>query len=234
MSDPNPQFANKLLRRLDSRTIALLGELERVDLVLRQPIETAGEPIERIYFPDTGLISVVEHVAGVGSIEVGMIGNEGVSGVSVLLEDERASFDVFVQGPGEAWCIEAGRLRAAMEQSAQLRRLMVRYSHAFVVQVATTAFANGQAKLEARLARWLLMVADRLGETFHVTHEFLALMLAVRRSGVTLGLHILEGRGLIRATRGTITVVDREGLIEHASGTYGHAEAEYTRIMEQP
>ena len=109
--------------------------------------------------------------------------------------------------------------------------MLLCYTRAFSVQVATTAVANGHGTLEARLYRWLLMVGDRLGQSFAVTHQFLALMLGVRRSGVTLAIQILEGRGLIKATRGNVTIIDRPGLIEHAAGTYGFAEAEYDRLL---
>jgi CRP-like cAMP-binding protein len=205
--------------------------MELVELGLRQDLEHAGKPIAWAYFIESGLASVVAGNDELGKIEVGMVGPEGMTGIGLLLEDEQATFDVFVQGPGEALRISADRLREAMSTDAEIRRLLVRFAHAFGIQVATTALANGQAKLESRLARWLLMVSDRLGASFHVTHEFLALMLAVRRSGVTLGLHILEGKALIRATRGAISIIDRDGLIAHAAGSYGFAEAEYRRLL---
>ncbi len=216
---------------LSEEARAQLGPLEHVDLNLRDSLEKADEPIRFAYFPDSGLVSVVAETAGAGSTEVGMIGLEGMTALAILEHDTQSPFDTFVQGAGSAQRIETERLRSALAESAELRRVFLRYARAFTIQVAATAFANGNSKLEARLARWLLMVGDRLGETFNVTHEFLGLMLAVRRSGVTLAIQMLEGKGLIRATRGTISIVDRNGLIAHANGAYGLPEREYRRIL---
>jgi CRP-like cAMP-binding protein len=216
---------------LSNEARGLLSPLERVDLNLRDSLEKADEPIRFAYFPDSGLVSVVAEAAGAGSTEVGMIGLERMTALSILEQDTQSPFDTFVQGAGSAQRIEAERLRAALDESAEVRNVLLRYARAFTIQVAATAFANGNAKLEARLARWLLMVGDRLGETFNVTHEFLGLMLAVRRSGVTVAIQMLESKGLIRATRGTISIVDRNGLIAHANGAYGLPEREYRRII---
>jgi CRP-like cAMP-binding protein len=216
---------------LSEEARAQLGPLEHVDLNLRDSLEKADEPIRFAYFPDSGLVSVVAETAGAGSTEVGMIGLEGMTALAILEHDTQSPFDTFVQGAGSAQRIETERLRSALAESAELRRVFLRYARAFTIQVAATAFANGNSKLEARLARWLLMVGDRLGETFNVTHEFLGLMLAVRRSGVTLAIQMLESKGLIRATRGTISIVDRNGLIAHANGAYGLPEREYRRIF---
>ena len=222
---------NRLLLMLSNDAQALLGPLERVDLNLRDSLEKADETIRFAYFPDAGLVSVVAETPGAGATEVGMIVVEGMTALAVLEHDTQSPFDTFVQGAGSAQRIETDRLRAALAESAEIRSLFLRYARTFVIQVAATAFANGNAKLEARLARWLLMVGDRQGETFNVTHEFLGLMLAVRRSGVTLAIQMLEGKGLIRATRGTISIVDRNGLIAHANGAYGLPEREYRRIL---
>lgn len=127
--------------------------------------------------------------------------------------------------------MKASQFQSALKSSPELRQVFLCFARSFGVQVATTAVANGHGTVESRLSRWLLMVSDRLGQSFNVTHEFLALMLAVRRSGVTLAIQILEGRGLIRATRGKVTIVNREGLLVSAAGTYGYAEAEYKRLL---
>ncbi len=221
---------NRLLLALSDGARARLGTLEAVELSLRETLEGAGEPIRFVHFPQGGLCSVVSDDNG-KLVEVGMIGYEGMTGLPVITGDNRATFETMVQGAGTALRVEAARLREAMSDSDEVSDLLLRYSRAFAVQVASTASANGHAKLEGRLARWLLMVADRLGDKFNITHEFLGIMLAVRRSGVTLALQILEGKGLIRATRGTIQIVDREGLAQHSEGTYGRAEREYERIM---
>jgi hypothetical protein len=119
-----------------------------------------------------------------------------------------------------------------MSDSPELRNVLLRYSQAFMIQTAHTALANGRAKLEERLARWLLMAHDRVnGDEVPLVHEFLALMLGVRRAGVTVALHMLEGQALIRASRGKIVVLDRQGLEEAANGLYGVPEREYERLM---
>jgi CRP-like cAMP-binding protein len=136
-----------------------------------------------------------------------------------------------MQSEGSAYRFNFETVSRAIDERAPLRRLMLRYARSFTIQVAATALANGRSKLDERLCRWLLMVSDRVGPRFPITHEFIALMLAVRRSGVTLALQILEGEGLIRAGRGIITIIDRDGLIEGSNGAYGFAEREYERLM---
>jgi CRP-like cAMP-binding protein len=222
---------NKLLLLLSDEALASLGPMQRVDLPLREKLEIADEPITHVYFLDSGLASVVAEIPDIGSIEVGMVGNEGMTGLAVVEQDTRSPFETFIQGAASASRFEADHVRAALEESAEVRSVFLRYARTFAIQVGATAFANGQAKLEARLCRWLLMVGDRLGNSFNVTHEFLGLMLAVRRSGVTLALQLLEGKGLIRAARGSITIVDRAGLVANANGAYGLPEREYRRIM---
>lgn len=127
-----------------------------------------------------------------------------------------------------------GPVQKAMTDSPAIRRLFLTYARAFSIQVGATAVVNGRAKLEERLARWLLMVSDRMGASFRITHEFMSVMLAVRRSGVTLGVQALESNGLLRASRGSIHIVDRRGLIDAAGGSYGLPEREYERLLGAP
>jgi CRP-like cAMP-binding protein len=229
---PSHAIRNRLLRALSDSAREKLGPLESVELAVRETLESAGQTIPFVYFPESCLASVVSNETG-KAVEVGMIGYEGMTGLPLVAHDSRAVFDTMIQGAGTAWRIEADRLRSAFAQSDEVSDVLLRYSHAFAVQVASTASANAHGKVEARLARWLLMVADRLGDTFNITHEFLGIMLAVRRSGVTLSIQMLEGKGFIRATRRTIRIVDRDGLQQHTEGAYGKAEREYERIMGQ-
>lgn len=222
---------NHLLLSLSADQLALLGPLERVELELRRPLERADLPVEFAYFLESGIASIVLRPPNHREMEVGIVGREGTSGLSIIYGDHRSPFDTFMQIAGHAQRAEAGRVRDAMTVDHELHAALLRFARAFSIQVATTAFANGRAKLEERLARWLLMVGDRVGRRLDITHEFLAMMLAVRRSGVTLAVQILEGRGLIRARRGTISIEDREGLIEAANGSYGLAEREYERLL---
>jgi CRP-like cAMP-binding protein len=226
------KYRNRLLRALSKADLALLTPwLEPVKLDLRQSIEKAHTPIAHVYFPESGIISIVAKSAE-DQIEAGLIGNEGMSGAAVVLGNHRSPNDAYVQMAGAAHRITAKRLRAALDASKVLRQRLQRFSHVLMVQIAQTAFANGKARIDERLARWLLMVHDREdGNDLALTHEFVAVMLGVRRSGVTDALHELEGKGLIRASRGAIHVLNRKGLMALARGIYGVPEAEYERLM---
>jgi CRP-like cAMP-binding protein len=229
------QSRNELLSRLSAEDGALLvPHLQDVPLALRSQLELPNMPIEHVYFIDCGMASVVAISATDERLEVGIIGREGMSGTTVVLGDDRSPHESFIQMQGSGQRIRADDLRDAMRESPTLHRLMMLYVQAFAIQTAHTALANGRSKLEERLARWLLMCHDRVdGDELPLTHEFLALMLGVRRTGVTLALHLLEGRGLIHSTRGRIVIADRAGLEETAGGSYGIPEAEYQRLMSQ-
>lgn len=229
--NPDPTLVNLLLLGLLPEDRALLGPLELVDLELRQKLEHAGTALERVYLPETALVSVVSHIEGSKDVEVGIIGREGMTGLALVQGDSQSPFECYVQVAGRARMLEAARLMDAVAASPTLKALLLLHGRAFNLQVASTTVANGSHRLEERLARWLLMVGDRLGDSFEITHEFLSLMLAVRRSGVTLGLQVLEGRGLIHSTRGRVVIVDREGLILATRGCYGMAERESERLV---
>lgn len=187
-------------------------------------------PIEHVHFFEGGLSSEIVE-GGTDRIEVGCIGHEGLSGVPVVLGVESTPHRAFMQVGGKAWRISSQRLRRVMEERAPLRLHLQRYAHVFMVQIAATALANGRYHVEQRLARWLLMCHDRLSSSLPLTHEFLALMLGVRRPTVTDALHVLEGSLLIKAERGRILVRNRRGLEELAGGAYGVPEAEYRRLF---
>lgn len=225
-------YRNQLLLGLSKADRRLLApSLEPVELELRRPIEQPNTPITHVYFPESGIISVVASAGG-QQIEVGLIGREGMSGTAVLLGDHRSPNDVYVQMEGAGNRISTKILSRALETSKTLRERFQRYAHVFMVQIAQTAFANGTAKIDARLARWLLMAHDRQDDNeLMLTHEFIAVMLGARRPGVTDALHKLEGKGLISTDRGAIRIVRRKGLIALAGGAYGVAEAEYERLM---
>ena len=184
-------------------------------------LETPNKPIKYCYFIESGFASIVAAGGNGKRLEVGLIGREGVTGLSVVLGHDRSPNETFIQAEGEGQRISASDLRNAMEQSRILERTLVRYAHAFVDQASTTAFANGTLSLEQRLARWLLLAADRLdGKSLPLTHEFLSLMLGVRRAGVTTALNLLEQSGLIKLSRKQIELVDRRGLIDATAGAY--------------
>ena len=165
-------------------------------------------------------------------VEIGLFGRDGLVGTVLALGSNRVPHQTFMQVSGTGLRIEAEVLTRAIESSASLRLLLLRYTQTFLIQTAQTALANASAPAEERLARWLAMYHDRQdGDDLSVTHEFLSMMLGVRRPTVTVALQMLEGAGLVRAQRGRVRVLDRRGLILAAGPAYGPAEAEYERLI---
>jgi CRP-like cAMP-binding protein len=165
--------------------------------------------------------------------EVGIFGREGLSSIPVLLGSDRSPYQTFLQIDGtSAYRIGADRFRDAIARSARLKNLLLRYVQTFLIQIANSVASNAHSRIEARLARWLLMCHDRIdGDEVHLTHEFLSMMVAAQRTGVTLTLHILEGAGIIQSQRARITILDRDKLEELAGDSYGQPEAEYRRLI---
>ncbi len=227
-----PAYENRLLQALSKPDRALLTpHLEPIELELRQSIEDANTPIKHVYFPETGIISVVVKT-GKTQIEAGLVGREGMSGSAIVLGDQRSPHDAYVQLAGAGHRMGVKQLRAALSASASLKDSLLRYAHLFMVQVSHTASANAAATIEQRLARWLLMAHDRQDDThLQLTHEFISVMLGVRRAGVTDALHGLESKGVIKAYRGTIRIMNRKGLMAIAGNFYGVPEAEYKRVF---
>ena len=225
---------NKILGALRADDLVQIQDKPRMrfDYAVRRPVEIAGEPIQHIYFPDNGFISVVAVKGPRHQIEIAMVGAEGMTGVPVVLGDDRTPNETYTQAITSGYRLSAAVLRSLLARSEHAAALMRRYALAFLSQTTQTALANGHARIEQRLARWLLMALDRLGTMdLPLTHELMALMLGVRRPGVTDALHRLEGEGLIRARRGAVTIRDREALEAKAGGFYGIAEAEYARLL---
>src|SRR5215210_220933 len=225
---------NRLLSALNPDDLDLLQPyLEPIALDLRQWLIEAGEPIQHVTFPEHGIISILADTSE-GRIEVGLIGPEGMAGLPVVLGIDRSPHGYLVQAAGEALRIPAQDLRTALRHSPSLHAGLLRYAHTLMVQTAETAYANAGFTIEARLARWILMTDDRLNrDELPLTHDFLSMMLGVRRPGVTIAVQTLEGNRLIRAKRGSITVLDRTGLEGVADSAYGASEAEYARVMGQ-
>jgi CRP-like cAMP-binding protein len=224
--------ANRLLSRLSPEEFGLLQPyLEAVDLPVRKQLESRNKPIEAVYFLEHGFASVVANGTG-RSIEVGIIGPEGMTGLSVIMGTDRSPHETYMQVGGDGQRLSSAKLGQAVQESPALHRHLLRYGHAFVVQTAQTALANGRSKIEERLARWLLMANDRLdGDEVPLTHEFLSVMLGVRRPGVTVALDVLERKGLIHAKRRVVAIRDRAGLRKFSNGAYGASEVEFKRLF---
>jgi CRP-like cAMP-binding protein len=214
---------NRLLSRLSPADFGLLEpHLEAVDLPVRKQLEARNKRVVNVYFLESGIASVVANGAGERSIEVGIIGREGMSGLSVVMgNNDRAPHETYVQLAGNGQRIAADNLRQAIDASVALHRVLLRYAHAFMTQTTQTALANGRSKIEERLSRWLLMAHDRVdGNELRLTHEFLGTMLGTARPGVTIAIEALERSDLIAHRRGIITILDREALKKSSNGSY--------------
>jgi CRP-like cAMP-binding protein len=228
-----PRSRNRLLSSLSSADFGLLQpDLEPVTLALRHVLEHPDKRVDAVYFPEAGFASVVAIQANDTKVEVGLIGREGMSGLTIVLGDHRSPHSTYMQAPGRGQRIGTVKFRKAMQASASLQGLLLKYVQVFMTQTAHTAIANVRTKLDQRLARWILMAHDRLdGNSLPLTHEFLALMLGVRRAGVTDALQALQAEKLIRSARGAIIVLDRKGLERRAGTSYGVPEAELRRLL---
>lgn len=229
-----PSFSrNHILSALTVDDASLLRPfLEAVDLPVRTIVQRPGMAIDFIYFPEDGVVSSIVDSGQDRRVEIGLIGREGMTGHTFVMGVDRSPYEAIVQIGDGALRIGVGDLQRAMDGSPTMQPVFLRFAHTMAVQMAQAALGYGDARLEERLARWLLMCHDRLdGDEMALTHAFISDMLGVRRAGVTDAIHLVEGRGLVRATRGSIRVLDREGLEQLASGYYGPAEAEYERVF---
>jgi CRP-like cAMP-binding protein len=224
---------NLLLASLSSSDLSRLQtHLEPVPLPLRRDLEKPDKRVDAVYFPEGGFASVVAGHKTEAQVEVGLIGRDGMTGLTIALGNHRSPHSTYMQAAGHGQRISTGDLRKAMKESPSLRDSLLKYAQVFMIQTAHTAIANARAKLDERLARWILMADDRLdGASLPLTHEFLSLMLGVRRAGVTTALGALETQKLIQARRGTIVVLNRKGIERKAGGFYGAPEAEYRRLI---
>src|SRR5688572_21109359 len=229
---PNPRN-NRLLARLAPKDLdALRPHLEAVDLPLRLDLEKPGRRIDAVYFPETGIASVVAIQSNDTRVEVGLIGCEGMSGIAVVLGNHQTPNSIYMQVGGAGHRMSADALRDAMAKNAGLHAILLKYVQAFLVQTAHTAICNARSRLDERLARWILMAHDRAaGSTIPLTHEFLALMLGVRRAGVTETLQALVSPGPVKSARGGITGPDRKGLGGKGGDSYGVPEKEFRGLL---
>ncbi|MES2582956.1 MAG: Crp/Fnr family transcriptional regulator [Pseudomonadota bacterium] len=208
------------------------GRLELVELSLNQILYAAGRAPEYVYFPTTAIVSLMSTTVDGATAEVALVGNDGVVGISSLLGADAAATDAVVQSAGRAYRISARFVKAEIEQSYGVMKVVMRYAQAVLGQMAQTAVCNRYHSIDQQFCRRLLAGMDRLpSDELDMTHELAANLLGVRREGVTLAAHRLQEAGLIRYRRGHIVVLDRERLEQKTCECYAVAKKEYHRLV---
>ena len=232
-SDPHALTSNRLLGALPAKDLRhVLAACETVELAFAEVLYKSNDPIEHVYFPTTGFVSLIMPIDPSDSLEVGLVGNEGMFGIPLVLGVDVSPVHAVVQGAGRSLRLEAVAFRRELGRSQALQRGIDRYIYVRLTELAQTAACTRFHVVEARLARWLLMTQDRAHDkTFHVTQEFLAFMLGVRRVGVTNAAHSLQKRRLIDYHRGNVTVLDRRGLKAASCGCYRADRQSYGRVL---
>lgn len=234
LASADQRSSNLLLRSLASEDFAYLRpRLQQVPLRTDDVMLKPHADIERIYFPQNGVVSLHEILRDGGRVGVAIIGYEGIIGWPALLGIGESPHEAAVAiGECTALSISPAALLQVCQERPAINVLLLRYVHCFISQMGRTIMSNLNDALDKRLARWLLMNHDRLdGDRINLTHQQLGVMLGVRRATVTDTLHILEGKGLVRSARGVIEVRDRAGLLAFAGESYGAAETEYSRFI---
>jgi CRP-like cAMP-binding protein len=210
----------------------LLAHCDLVDLALGDTLSESGDPVLHAFFPIDSFISLIAPIDGRAQLEVGLVGNEGMAGSSLILGVHVSSLRALVQGAGRVWRLDAATFTREIERRPALRRVLNGYLYVVLGQLAQTAGCTRFHFVEARLARWLLMTRDRAhSDEFHITHEFLAYILGVRRVGVTRAASALQRRELIHYTRGSLEILDAPGLEAASCSCYGADKAIYAGVL---
>jgi CRP-like cAMP-binding protein len=222
-----------LAQLMDDEFAALARFLTPVELPLGMQLSEPNQPIEYIYFLNSGLISTDALTEKGETVEVGVIGREGFSGLPALLDQPQMSHSVLMQGIGEGLRIRSSILREEFLKGGTLQRIVHAFAYLQLVQVTQSVLCNRMHEVEARLARWLLTSADRMeSDSLHLTQEFLAQMLGVQRSTVTLSAGAMQRDGIIGYSRGRINILDRAALVARTCECYGIVNSSYDRILK--
>jgi CRP-like cAMP-binding protein len=231
--EARPPTANRILNTLTRPEYDQLARhLGYVKMPVGEVLCHPDEPVTHVYFPNSGTISLVSIFEDGGSVEVGMVGNEGMFGVCVFLGSISTPLEAVVQIAGDGLRMRADVLRHEFKKSGQLQDLLLRYTQAFITQIAQTAACNRAHPVDWRLAKWLLMCQDRShSKDLELTHEFIGEMLGVRRAGVTVAAGVLKQKGLIEYNRGHIAITDRGGLEAHSCECYPIMKKEFDRLV---
>ncbi len=227
------RMANQILAALPQEEFEpLAAKLRLVPLVLGETLYLPEQKIEYVYFVNSGVVSLLAALENGATVEAGVIGCEGMAGISVILGADSTPTQALVQSAGQALRISSRDIRTEFRKGGKLRDLLLRYTHTLFTQVAQTAACNRLHSIEQRLARWLLLTQDRVGrDDFVLTQDFLSRMLGVRRAGVSVAASTLRQAGLIDYHRGTMTVLDRPGLENYSCECYRIVRDEYDRYI---
>jgi CRP-like cAMP-binding protein len=232
MSLSTPPLENRLLSALPSNVKAhLLPNLEIVELSFKEVLYQPTKPIEYVYFPNHGVVSLLTILEDSTSAEVGLVGNEGMVGLPIFLGVETALYKTIVQVPGEAMRMKVDVFKNLVKPDSPLYSLLLRYTHTLMLQVSQSTACISHHSVEKRCCRWLLMTRDRVhSEQFTITHDFLSKMLGVRRASVTVVAGTLQKAGLIRYNRGQMTILDHSGLEAVSCECYRRVKEEEDRL----
>jgi CRP-like cAMP-binding protein len=231
-SSPRSNLLLELLPETVGRQLREAGKA--VPLELGIEVAAPAEPIEHVYFPTSGYLSLLSPAGSAAVLEVGLIGFEGMFGASLLLGVDDSPVTALVQGAGKALRLKAGDFLRIAARSPALDSVARKYLYVHLTQLCQTAACNRSHSVNARMARWLMMTQDRASSsTFVMTHEFMAHMLGVRRAGVTEAAQRLKDKGIIRYARGAVTVLDRKRLDDAACGCYDELRQTYVHALAQ-
>jgi CRP-like cAMP-binding protein len=205
----------------------ILPELKRTTLTFGDVLYDPGDRIRHVYFPNNSIVSLLSAVGARSTLEVGMVGNEGMTGLPIFMGVDVSTTRALVQGAGSAMKMTSAAMRQEANRLGSLHRLLHRYSHSLLTQIAQSSACNRFHTVDARLARWLLMTGDRLGEDqFRLTQDFMSNMLGVRREGVNKAAGALQAKKLIRYSRGNLEILNRTGLEAASCSCYAITKAE--------
>lgn len=233
MTRQRAEFKNLLLRSLSPEVLEqVAGELEHIQHPRNAMIADKNRPFNYVYFPDEGMVSIVLVTTEGVPIEVGTVGKEGFVGIPILLGANTSDRKLYSQVPGHGWSMSTDDFRKAVNEIGELRTLCQRFTLTMINQISQTAACNRLHTIEARCARWLLLVHDRdTSRTVDLTQEFLSMMLGVRRSGVNIAVRSLEKAGLIEHGRGFVRIIDRKGMEQISCGCYDEVRQYFRQTM---
>ncbi len=235
MTAPHSPKQNHLLAALPAAEFErLLPHLELIPMQLGEALYESGGRLQHVYFPTTSIVSLLYVMEDGASAEIAVVGNEGVLGISLFMGGETTPSRAVVQSAGYGYRLKAQMLKQEFNRAGPMLRLLLRYTQALITQMAQTAVCNRHHTLEQQLCRWLLLSLDRLpSKDLRMTQELIANMLGVRREGVTEAAGKLQGAGLIRYSRGHITVLDRPLLEKKSCECYAVVKKEYDRLLQE-